>query len=368
MGEYMICNTIPIYQEAPVSSELFKRDISKILKAISEMQVDKKYLVVNEWNKELMELLEEQTDACSNLEIITVEAKGGFVFGNATAVSKLIEGEKPIPSGMNENIPVYSVEELLGTDEKVEYIENCSGKKEVHTFEKKIKPRDILGKCDFHKKFKGMYFGYPMGLLLSSEQLDEEVELLTDYVIIFSEDDCILDSLVNITERYKNESCGRCVFGYEGTTQFYMILSDIAQKKGKNSDVELLLGLCNEMQNQSLCDIGTVAANTVVSAIHNFREEIEDHITKKICKASVCSKFTTYHIIADKCTGCNECEDTCDDDAILGKKKFIHVIDQDECVQCGACVNACDEGAIVKAGPIKPKGPKNPIPCKREVK
>jgi NADH-quinone oxidoreductase subunit F len=57
--------------------------------------------------------------------------------------------------------------------------------------------------------------------------------------------------------------------------------------------------------------------------------------------------------------------DECDDDAILGKKKFIHVIDQDECTQCGKCVEACDEEAIVKAGAIKPRCPQKPIPCKR---
>jgi NADH-quinone oxidoreductase subunit F len=71
----------------------------------------------------------------------------------------------------------------------------------------------------------------------------------------------------------------------------------------------------------------------------------------------------TYHIIADLCTGCTDCVDACEDDAILGKKKFVHVIDQDECIQCGACMAACEEGAIVKAGAVKPKTPKKPVPC-----
>ncbi|MFR3651056.1 MAG: 4Fe-4S binding protein [Enterocloster aldenensis] len=38
---------------------------------------------------------------------------------------------------------------------------------------------------------------------------------------------------------------------------------------------------------------------------------------------------------------------------------------QDECTQCGACLNACDEDAIVRAGSIKPKCPRKPVPCRR---
>jgi NADH-quinone oxidoreductase subunit F len=118
------------------------------------------------------------------------------------------------------------------------------------------------------------------------------------------------------------------------------------------------------MKIQCLCDIGSATASSVITAFDSFKEEIEGHITKKACKAEVCSKFVTYHILPDKCTGCNECQDACEDDAILGKKKFIHVIDQDECIQCGKCLKACDEEAIVKAGAIKPKGIKKPMPCK----
>ena len=74
----------------------------------------------------------------------------------------------------------------------------------------------------------------------------------------------------------------------------------------------------------------------------------------------------TYHIIAANCIGCGECLDVCEDDAILGKKKFVHIIDQDECIQCGKCMEACEEEAIVLAGAVKPRCPKKPIPCKRK--
>lgn len=73
----------------------------------------------------------------------------------------------------------------------------------------------------------------------------------------------------------------------------------------------------------------------------------------------------TYHILAEKCVGCGDCMDACDEDAILGKTRFVHVIEQNECTQCGACMEACDEDAVVRAGAVKPRCPRKPVPCKK---
>ena len=73
----------------------------------------------------------------------------------------------------------------------------------------------------------------------------------------------------------------------------------------------------------------------------------------------------TYHILPTKCVGCGECVDACEDEAILGKARFIHVIDQKACTQCGRCVSACEEGAIIMAGADKPRTPPRPIPIRK---
>lgn len=86
---------------------------------------------------------------------------------------------------------------------------------------------------------------------------------------------------------------------------------------------------------------------------------------KKNCPAGVCARFVTYHILAAKCVGCGDCMEICGEDAILGKKRFVHVIDQEECTRCGDCLESCGEGAVVKAGVVKPRCPVKPIPCKR---
>lgn len=175
---------------------------------------------------------------------------------------------------------------------------------------------------------------------------------------------CPVDNLLNEVKKSKCNDCGKCTFGYEGVTQFSMILSDLTEKKGRNMDIVLMKELAQMMKTQSLCEDGEMIGEGAGFALSEYASEFEAHAGKKACAAGVCKKFMTYHILPDLCTGCTECEDACDEDAIEGKKKYIHIILQDECTQCGNCVNACDEDAIILAGAIKPRTPKKPMPIK----
>lgn len=177
--------------------------------------------------------------------------------------------------------------------------------------------------------------------------------------------ECIVDTLLKEVRENECQVCGKCVFGYEGITQLEMILGDITEKKGRSGDLSLMKDLCEMMKTQSLCESGEEIAEAVLAAVEACQTEFEEHIGKKGCKAGVCKKFMSYHILADKCTGCGDCMDECEEDAILGKAKFVHIIDQEECTQCGACLGACEEDAIVRAGAVKPRCPKKPIPCRR---
>lgn len=183
-----------------------------------------------------------------------------------------------------------------------------------------------------------------------------------------SDTDCIVDILFNIVSDNECVRCGKCVFGYEGVTQLKMMLGDIIEKKGRSMDLTQMQELCGMMKTQSLCEVGEEIADAVLTAVDTYRKDFEDHIGKKGCRAGVCKKFKTYHILVDKCNGCGECMDACEDEAIIGKAKFVHIIDQKECIQCGVCMDACEEDAIVQAGAVKPRCPKRPIPCKRKSK
>lgn len=353
---------MPIYKEAPISPILLEENIDKLVLRMVEINAKKHYLIAPKG--------EIKGGIPSEITLVELEGEARFTYGNNSTILKVLEGEKAIPlyrnnQKMEESICILSIEELLELSEKNVYITGSAKTPGAYKFPKNITPRTILNACGVKTKVKGIFFGHPMGVILDESKLDETIELTTDYIEVIDESDCVLDRLLSIANQFERESCGRCVFGYEGVTQIRMILSDIAQKKGKTTDITLLMELCLEMKNQALCEIGVSIANTVTTAIDLFQEEIEEHITKKSCKASVCTKFLTFHILPDLCTGCNECVDVCEEDAIEGKKRFIHVIDQDECIQCGACQEACEEEAIVKAGALKPRCPKKPIPCKR---
>lgn len=179
------------------------------------------------------------------------------------------------------------------------------------------------------------------------------------------ENQCVVDLLLKEVMSHPCKDCGKCVFGYEGITQLEMILKDITEKKGRGEDLALMQDLSEMMRTQSLCEDGIEIAEAALEAIQKETEVFEEHIAKKGCRAGVCKKFMTYHILAEKCIGCGECMDVCEDDAILGKKKFVHIIDQSECILCGNCMEACEEEAIVMAGAVKPRCPRKPIPCKR---
>jgi Fe-S-cluster-containing hydrogenase component 2 len=51
-------------------------------------------------------------------------------------------------------------------------------------------------------------------------------------------------------------------------------------------------------------------------------------------------------IEAEPCTGCMICARECPTDAITGKKKEVHVLDQEKCVQCLLCFEVCRFGAV----------------------
>jgi heterodisulfide reductase subunit A-like polyferredoxin len=47
----------------------------------------------------------------------------------------------------------------------------------------------------------------------------------------------------------------------------------------------------------------------------------------------------------EKCSGCEECVQSCPLDAITVNEK-VAVVDEGTCGDCGACVDACPNGAI----------------------
>jgi ferredoxin len=78
-----------------------------------------------------------------------------------------------------------------------------------------------------------------------------------------------------------------------------------------------------------------------LSTLKYFEDEYQAHIRDKACPACVCKALTVFYILPDLCVGCLLCKKSCPVDAISGKRKEVHVIDQDKCIKCGLCYDVC---------------------------
>jgi NADH-quinone oxidoreductase subunit F len=215
-------------------------------------------------------------------------------------------------------------------------------------------------------ELKAVWFAYPMATFVTPDHFGDEIEVSAAELVTFGPTDCMAHGLLDVCEELRTATDCTCTFGHEGGYQVVTILGDVCGKKGKPGDLALLRDLCPAMQAHAQCAEGRALAGAVLQALDLFGPEIEAHITKKSCPSGGCPAFQTYHILVSKCTGCGKCLKACDDKAIMGKAKFVHVIDQRKCTQCDQCRQACPEGAVVRAGAKKPKTPPRPIPCKRK--
>jgi ferredoxin len=126
------------------------------------------------------------------------------------------------------------------------------------------------------------------------------------------------------------------------------ILTRITEGKGRDGDIERLERLGHLIKKASLCGLGQSAPNPVLSTLKNFRQEYEEHIHQKKCRAGACLAMMGY-AITDKCVGCTACKKVCPVGAITGNPKTQHSIDQGKCVKCGLCFETCKFSAIKRS-------------------
>jgi len=215
---------------------------------------------------------------------------------------------------------------------------------------------DIGGGIPDDKQFKAIQTGGPSGGCIPESLIDLPVdyEQLTEAgaimgsggLIVMDEDTCMVDVAKYFTNFLKEESCGKCVPCRNGLVQMHEILSDICAGKGKEGDIEFLEELSWWVGNASLCQLGLTAPNPVLTTLRYFKDEYTVHIVDKKCPGGVCMELIHYQIDADQCTGCTLCALKCPSEAITGKKKEPHVIDEELCIKCGVCKDVCKFNAV----------------------
>lgn len=215
---------------------------------------------------------------------------------------------------------------------------------------------DIGGGIPNGKKFKAVQTGGPSGGCIPASLLDLPVdyERLTEAgsimgsggMIVMDEDTCIVDVARYFLEFTTSESCGKCSSCRDGAAALLEILEKICHGQGEESDLALLPELSLAIKDASMCGLGQTLPNPVLSTLRYFRDEYEAHVKEKKCPAKVCKALIKYSIIENKCTGCTLCAKRCAYQAISGKVKELHVIDQSKCAKCGICLEVCKFKAV----------------------
>ncbi len=102
-------------------------------------------------------------------------------------------------------------------------------------------------------------------------------------VIVINEHVCMVKALERLAYFYHEESCGQCTPCREGTAWLYEIIHRIEHGQGKESDLELLTTIGNQMAGRTICALADAAVFPVRSFMQHFLPEFEHHIQHKKC-------------------------------------------------------------------------------------
>jgi NADH:ubiquinone oxidoreductase subunit F (NADH-binding)/Pyruvate/2-oxoacid:ferredoxin oxidoreductase delta subunit len=342
-------------------------------------------------------------DICSsgyNLDIIIKKEPGAFVCGEETALIGSLEGKRGMP---RLKPPYPTTQGLFGKPTVINNVETLmnvplimqngpewfrgigtASSKGTKVFAVTGRGRfsgvvevemgttlrtiveDIADGMKDGRDFKAILLGGASGSFIKGEDLDLQVdyEVMKEKgigmgaggFVIIDESTCMVDLVRFYMDFIHNESCGKCIPCREGTGRMSEILEGVI-KKPQNEDsvstlerfrgVMQLESIASVMKDTSLCGLGQTAPNPFLSALREFRDEFEEHIFDRKCRANVCRGLRTFSIDVDKCNGCTVCASKCPANAIYGTRLQPFFIVDEKCTGCGICFEVCKFSAVV---------------------
>ena len=338
-------------------------------------------------------------DSGFNLDIILKKGPGAYVCGEETALIQSLEGKRGMPTLK----PPYPTEKgLFGKPTVVNNIETIASVpfivsnggnsfKAIGTEKSKgtklfsisgnvnqaclievplgtsiAKIVELAGGVPKSRKLKAVLMGGPSGSFIVPEKLTTPLDFETfsienfamgsGGVTIYDDSTCIIDLVKYFMKFIQNESCGKCIPCREGSRRMLEILENITRRPESNEGgntlerfkgVIHLESLAEVMRDTSLCGLGQTAPNPLLSALKYFRDEFEEHIFDRKCRANICKNLRTFFIDIDKCTGCDVCAKKCPTKAIIGTPRSPYFIVEDKCIGCGICEEVCKFSAVL---------------------
>ena len=225
---------------------------------------------------------------------------------------------------------------------------------------------DIIDGIRDGREFKAIQLGGASGSFIKSDNLDLKVDyeamkekgigMGAGGFVIIDESTCMVDLVRFYMDFLHNESCGKCIPCREGTGRMSEILEGVIKKPLSEDSVTTLErfrgvmqleSIASVMKDTSLCGLGQTAPNPFLSAMKEFRDEFEEHIFDRKCRANVCRGLRTFSIDVDKCNGCTACASKCPANAIYGTRLQPFFIVDEKCTGCGICYDVCKFSAVI---------------------
>jgi NADH-quinone oxidoreductase subunit F len=160
---------------------------------------------------------------------------------------------------------------------------------------------DIGGGPVGKAKIKAVQTGGPSGGCIPARMFDLPIDydslaeagsiMGSGGMIVMDENTCMVDVAKYFMNFLKDESCGKCFPCRKGTQRMYEILDDISKGTATAEQVDLLEELAQVVKDTTMCGLGQTASNPVLSTLEYFRDEYDEHIRHKRCRAFVCKEL-----------------------------------------------------------------------------
>lgn len=141
--------------------------------------------------------------------------------------------------------------------------------------------------------------GGASGAIINADQVDMSLDidavsasggrLACGTIMVYSDQNCIVDILHNDLDFFREESCGKCTPCREGGVQLYRLVGQLRQGKGTIQHLRTMEDLCDTMSCTSLCGLGASTTVPVTSCLRNFHSAFLSHIDGDYCP--VCSAY-----------------------------------------------------------------------------
>ena len=98
--------------------------------------------------------------------------------------------------------------------------------------------------------------------------------------VVYGDKADIVEQALNCVEFYRNESCGKCVPCRMGSQKLVDIIKEILAGRFRREGLPLIDDVGLTMGITSICGLGQVAPNPILTVIKHFREELDKYLER----------------------------------------------------------------------------------------